>query len=341
MNVRASLPGRRLPIPTLAAAALAAAAVLPLNAQAQARLAMGGTHSSSAFYSYQVAVVSDWNNVLGSKSRITIQELGGAAASTEALLRGEVDMGIAVTSNDFQAVRGQGAFKAPQKNLRTLYYFATLPLNWVVAADSGIDNIERIGDREFNPAGRGTATEGQTETVLKMLGVNLNLYRAGGSDALDAYQNRRIVGFVKAGLHPDGYIQQAHASRPVRLLSMTEEQAKKVADAFPYFSVASIKNESHYGTQPATSVTVQTAIGLNTTTALSEELVYEIVKRAFSKEGIAAAASGYGPAAQSDPIALTLKAAVAPLHAGVVRYLKEQNIDVPQRLIPPEYKGGA
>jgi TRAP transporter TAXI family solute receptor len=334
-----------LPIPAtfrittfVASAAVACLGLSPALAQAQTRLTMGGTHSSSAFYSYQVAVVSDWNNALKGKARMTIQELGGAAASTEALLRGEVDMGISVTSTDFSAVRGEASFKTPSKTLRTLYFFAPLPLNWAVAADSGINSLAAIGDRQFSPGGRGTATEGQTEAVLKAIGLKLQLSRGGASDALEAYQNRRIVGFVKAGLHPDGYLQQAHASRPVRLLQLSEEQAKQVVTAYPYFSVAKVQNGKHYGDQPATSVTVQTAIGINTSTNLSADIAYEIVKRAFSAEGIAAATSGYAPAAQSNAIELTLAAAVAPLHAGVVRYLKEQKIEVPKRLIPPEYK---
>src|SRR5690606_9707738 len=69
-------------------------------ASAQQRLAMGGTHGNSAFYAYQVAVVSDWNKVVPGVN-ISVQELGGASASTTALMRGEVDMGIAVTSSDF------------------------------------------------------------------------------------------------------------------------------------------------------------------------------------------------------------------------------------------------
>lgn len=318
--------------------AVACLGLSPVMAQAESRLTMGGTHSTSAFYSYQVAVVSDWNNALKGKMRMTIQELGGAAASTEALLRGEVDMGISVTSSDFNAVRGEGSFKKPSNTLRTLYFFAPLPLNWAVAADSGIESIAAIGDKPFSPGGRGTATEGQTEAVLKAIGLNLQLSRGGASDALEAYQNRRIIGFIKAGLHPDGYLQQAHASRPVRLLQLSEEQANKVVAAYPYFSVGKVQNGSHYGNQPATSMTVQTAIGINTSTNLSADVAYAIVKRAFSAEGIAAAASGYAPAAQSNAIELTLAAAVAPLHAGVVRYLKEQKIEVPKHLIPPEYK---
>ncbi|WP_254277542.1 TAXI family TRAP transporter solute-binding subunit [Halomonas sp. 3H] len=321
---------------TLGAAGILAVGLVPQDAQAQARMAMGGTHSGSAFYSYQVAVVSDWNdNVDG--VNMSIQELGGASASTQGLLRGEVDMGIAVTSSDHQAMQGEGEYGSPAENLRTLYFFAPLPLNWVVSADSDIHSLEDLAGQDFNSGGRGTATEGQTETVLEVLGIEPDYYRAGASDALDAYQNRRLDAFVKAGLHPDGYIQQAHSSRPVRLLSMTQEQAQQVADARAYFSVGEVDAKDHYGEQQSPLVTIQTGIGINTTSDLSEEAAYGIVARAFSEPGIQAAADGYAPAADIDPLQLTLNASVAPLHAGVVRYLEEQGYDVPDRLIPPEY----
>ncbi len=326
----------RLNALTLTAAGIFALGLVPLESEAQARLAMGGTHSGSAFYSYQVAVVSDWNdNVDG--VNLSIQELGGASASTQGLLRGEVDMGIAVTSSDYQAMQGEGEFESSAENLRTLYFFAPLPLNWVVSEDTDIQTLEELEGQDFNSGGRGTATEGQTETVLEILGIEPEYYRAGASDALDAYQNRRLDAFVKAGLHPDGYIQQAHSSRPVRLLSMTREQAEKVAGERAYFSVGEIDAQDHYGEQQNPQITIQTGIGINTTSELSEEIAYGIIARAFSEAGIKAAADGYAPAADIDPLQLTLNASVAPLHAGVVRYLEEQGHDVPERLIPPEY----
>jgi TRAP transporter TAXI family solute receptor len=310
--------------------------MLPFTAEAQSRLAMGGTHSGSSFYAYQVAVVSDWNDNIDGVD-MTVQELGGASASTQGLLRGEVDMGIAVTSSDHQAVGGEGDFASPADNLRTLYFFAPLPLNWVVAADSDLRNIEDLNGTKFSPGGRGTATEGQSESVLKELGIEPDYYRAGGDDALDAYQNRNIDAFVKAGLHPDGYILQAHSSRDIRLLSLAREQAEQVAEAYPYFSVGEVDPGENYGEQESSLVTVQTGIGINTTSELSEDVAYGIVARAFSEEGIQAAADGYAPASRIDPLKLTLDASVAPLHAGVVRYLKEQGHDIPERLIPPEY----
>ena len=320
----------------LGAAGILALGLAPLEAKAQERLAMGGTHSGSAFYSYQVAVMSDWNdNVDG--INMSIQELGGASASTQGLLRGEVDMGIAVTSSDHQAMQGEGAYGTPAENLRTLFFFAPLPLNFVVSTDSSIQTLDDLAGQDFNSGGRGTATEGQTETVLEILGIEPDYYRAGASDALDAYQNRRLDAFVKAGLHPDGYIQQAHSSRPVRLLSMTEEQAQQVAEARPYFSVGRVDAGDNYGEQQSPLLTIQTSIGINTTSELTEEAGYGIAARVFSDAGLQAAADGYAPAAQVDPLQLTLNASVAPLHAGVVRYLEEQGHDIPEHLIPPEY----
>lgn len=316
--------------PVAIAVAAAVAIGFGTLANAQSRLAMGGTHGQSAFYSYQVAVVSDWNKSIDGFS-MSVQELGGAAASTEALLRGEVDVGIAVTSSDYAVV------KKGNDKLRTLYYFAPLPLNWVVAGESGIDSIAAIAGRNFNPGSRGSATEKQTDEVVRLLDLGIELYRADGSDALEAYQNRRIDGFVKAGLHPDGYIQQAHSARPIKLLQMSGEDAERVARELPYFSVATVDPADNYGDQ-GTQVTLQTAIGINTTVDFSEELAYAIVKRVFSPEGMAAAKSGYPPADRADPAELTLQAAVAPLNAGVVRYFVEQGIEVPEHLIPPEYK---
>lgn len=328
--------GNRLFFLALVVTSIAMFGTLSSNAEAQARLAMGGTHSGSSFYSYQVAVVTDWNeNVDGVD--MSIQELGGASASTQALLRHEVDMGIAVTSSDHQAMAGEGDFRAPADNLRTLYYFAPLPNNLVVAKDSDIQTFEDFAGAQVNPGGRGTATERQVETIFDTLGIEPNYYRAGGSDALEAYQNRNLDAFVKSGLHPDGYIQQAHSSRPVRLLSMDREQAQQVADSVPYFSVAEIDPADHYGEQQSSLITLQTGIGINTTNDLPEDVAYAIVERAFSEEGIKAAADGYSLAAQTNPLQLTLDASVAPLHAGVVRYLEDNGHDVPMNLIPPEY----
>jgi uncharacterized protein len=317
------------------AAALAATLALgatALPASAQERLAMGATHSASSFYTYQVGIANYLNSAVEGLD-LSVQELGGAEVSTQALLRGEIDMGIAVTSSDFAAVKGEDPFQGAADNLRTLYYFAPLPLNFVVAAESEAQSVPQLAGVAFNPGGRGSSTERQVDQLLETLGVEPDVLRAEGGDALDAFQNRRIDAFVKGGVHPDGYIQQAASSREIRFLSMTPEEQQTVADAYGFFSAATVNPGEFYGTEGEIQ-TVQTAIGVNTTADLDEEMAYNIAKAVFSEAGKAAEAEVYAPGKDVDTAQLTIDAAVAPLHPGVIRYLEEAGYEIPDRLKP-------
>tara|TARA_R110002049_G_scaffold309077_1_gene516614 strand:+ start:14298 stop:15272 length:975 start_codon:yes stop_codon:yes gene_type:complete len=315
----------------LKATAVAAAIISAGSAFAQDRLTMGATHSASSFYAYQVGITNFLNTAI-ENININVRELGGAEVSTEALLRDEVDMGIAVTSSDFSAIKGQEPFTSPAENLRTLYYFAPLPLNFVIAADAKVDSVEALADMAFNPGGRGTSTERQVEQVMEIIGVMPDWLRAEGGDALDAFQNGKIVGFVKGGNHPDGYIQQAASARELVFLSLNEAQRKAVTDAYPFFSSATNTPGEFYGKTEGEVTTVQTAIGINTTSNLDEETAYQIAKAVFSDAGKQAASEVYAPAKTIDAAQLTIDAAVAPLHKGVIRYLEEAGYAVPDTL---------
>lgn len=78
--------------------------------------------------------------------------------------------------------------------------------------------------------------------------------------------------------------------------------------------------------------TLQTAIGINTTTNLDEETAYQIAKAVFSDAGKQAASEVYAPARTIDAAQLTLDAAVSPLHKGVIRHLEEAGYTVPEDL---------
>lgn len=312
-------------------AALAAILAAAGTAQAQERLTMGATHSSSSFYAYQVGITNFLNGTLEGVD-INVRELGGAEVSTEALLRNEVDMGIAVTSSDYAAMIGEAPFRSEADSLRTLYFFAPLPLNFVVAADAGITDVAALAGQSFNPGGRGTSTERQVEQILETIGVVPNWLRAEGGDALDAFQNGQVAGFVKGGIHPDGYIQQASSARDLAFLSLSQDQQTAVMEAYPFFSVARNVPSEFYGVTEGEVATLQTAIGINTTTNLDEETAYQIASALFSEAGKQAASEVYVPAGSIDAAQLTIDAAVAPLHKGVIRYLEEAGYTVPDEL---------
>lgn len=321
---------RREILGAISASAIMLALAAP--ALAQQRLAMGATHSASSFYTYQVGISNYLNGAVEGLD-LSVQELGGAEVSTQALLRGEVDMGIAVTSSDYAALKGEPPFQGPAENLRTLYYFAPLPLNFVVSADSDAQSLSDLNGMSFNPGGRGSSTERQVDQLLEVLGIEPEVLRAEGGDALDAFQNRRIDAFVKGGVHPDGYIQQAASSREIRFLPMSSEEQQKVSEAYGFLSPTTVNPGEFYGSGDEFA-TVQTAIGVNTTADLDEEIAYQIAKAIFSDAGKAAEGEVYAPGKSIDTAKLTIDAAVAPLHPGVIRYLEEAGHTVPDKLKP-------
>jgi len=294
------------------------------TAQAE-RLTMGATYSSSPYYAYQVGMAGFLAKTVDDL-QVNVRELGGGQVSTEALLRGEVDMSIAVSATDFSAMAGEKPFGAPAEELRTLWYFAPTWLNFVVAADSGIASMRDLSGRHINPGGRGSSTESMVDLVLAELGIEPELVRIDGTDALEEFQNGRLDGFVKSGLLPDAYIQQAAVARDISFVPMTDEEIDKIIAAYPYFSRADVKTED------AEFSTVQTAVGITTTSDMSEEMAYQIAKAVFSEEGKTAAAEVYPPSKAFSAAEVTLVAAVAPLHPGVLRYFDEQGIEVPERL---------
>ena len=79
--------------------------------------------------------------------------------------------------------------------------------------------------------------------------------------------------------------------------------------------------------------------GAVATAAMPEEVGYQIVKAYV--EGFDEIVAAYGPVKGFDPVGDYFKNAgddVVPAHAGLIRYAKEQGIEVPERFIPPEYK---
>lgn len=137
---------------------------------AQERLAMGATFSSSSYYTYQVGIANYLNSTVEGLD-LSVQELGGGEVSTQALLRGEIDMGIATTSSDYAAVNGEAPFEGTSDTLRTLYFFAPTPINFVVDAASNVQSLSDLKGVKFNPGGRGTSTERQVDMILAVLGI--------------------------------------------------------------------------------------------------------------------------------------------------------------------------
>lgn len=316
---------------------LAVAASPPARAQDKKQLGFGCTAAASSYYPYCVGAAKAIN---GSVPEVNVEVVatGGATENMRRLRKGDIDLWIAAASAPYNAYRALQAFKndPPQADLRALWYWTDAPINWVVRKGEGITGLEGLNGKDFSAGGLGTATEQITYEVFGALGIKPKYHRGGMADAKEAFQNRRLTGFTKAGLPPDSYISEMATFFPIEILGVGADDMKRLQSQFPYYTAYTVAAGVYRGQDKEVRIpSVPFAAGANT--KLSAELAYRIVKALYDGKGRKDWEATYPPAAKFDHLEAARLTSI-PLHAGAVRYYLEHGVKLPKDAVPPEYK---
>lgn len=302
------------------------------------RLTLGSTNSASSHYVYMIAAAQSINRGVP-EVNVTVSESGAAYDNIKRMLEKEFDLGLVNDLAAYEAYNGLPPFKKKNEGLRVLWYYIANPIIFAVRADSGVKTIQDLAGNRFSPGTKGSGAVQIVENVMNSLGVKPNYYVGGLDDAVAAAKDRRIVGFAKGASSLtalDASVQDLGSQTEVRILKFAPAEEKKILAAFPYYAFVTVP-EGVYAGQGAIR-TIGSAIMMGTfANLIDEDLGYKIAKAANENKSIQEAA--FRPVKEVKYPDLTLKLSLIPLHAGTVRYFKELGVTVPQKLIPPEYKG--
>ncbi len=319
--------------PGLFAVALAACAAVVFSAPlaAQEKLLIGATSASSSQYGYFVALSQLINaEVPGVESSVV--ETGATVDNLRRISRNQIDLGLVTTNVVYHAFAGVGDFEGKKVDSRLLFVYSPAPQNVIVRADSGAKSLADLGGKRFNPGLKGSATEKTAESVFKGLGIAPDYVRGSTTDIVDSIKDNRVIGYVKSGVGDklDGSSLDIATFTPIRVLSLTPEQKKIVAEQFPDLSVVDIPAGAAEGIPAYTTWSFGLAVHAHP--KMSDETAYQIAKAVFEDKTVqvGALASLKGV----DMIKLTLENGTVPLHPGVVRYLKEKGATIPAKLMP-------
>ncbi|NLC77502.1 MAG: TAXI family TRAP transporter solute-binding subunit, partial [Clostridia bacterium] len=116
------------------------------------------------------------------------------------------------------------------------------------------------------------------------------------------------------------------------MISFTEEEVNQVLASKPYYNRAVIPAGT-YDKQTEDVLTLAVWNSVIVHERMPEETAYNIAKAIF--ENIQDIINVYPGAVDTTPENL-ISSAQAPLHPGVIKYLKEIGMEVPAHLIPPE-----
>ncbi len=295
----------------------------------------GTTGTSSGAYAYWVAMARAVQKTIPSVN-FTVVETGAAVENTKRLLMGQFEIIHQTTTNSYYMWNGLSGFEKNQ-NIRELLPLMYAPQASFIRADSPIQSLKELEGKDYSPGARGSTTEITWVAILKALGVNAKLYRAGYSDIVNAYQDGRIVGFAKGGVAldlPDSLVQDANTQRKLRIMVTSDAEIKKIKEVMPELTWVPLKGSAYTKGAPDVLVPSFYITAQTTKDGISNEMAYWIVRAAFeNKQEMVKTFQGGDFDWQE-----LIKLFPVPLHSGAVRYLEEIGMQVPPRLIPPEYK---
>ena len=308
------------------------------NADAkEKRLAIAATGTSSGYYAYMVALAKAIHENEPDISG-TVIETGGVTDNTNRLIRKQADLGLGQNIAAYQSFYGKGKWdNDPHPEIRVHYSFGATALVIAVREDSGINSIHELDGKRFCAGSRGSGNEKMLMMVLDFLGIKPKYYRATFGDAGEAVANDQIVGYSKWSASErigDSQIVSLAITTKLKFLGIPDEDMKKIRAEFPYI-LPGTQYPNCYRNQDYEVRTIGALKTIHSTSRLSQEMGYKVTKAVWEKKDIMGEA--YSAAKGVNILKESLRSPIL-LHAGTVQYAKEMGIEVPQNLIPPEYK---
>lgn len=255
--------------------------------------------------------------------RATIRPFSGSSVYLALLQRGEVSLGLNVSIDAYLAYAGLPPYDTRMDRLRLLAMMFPLPIMYMVRADSDMHRVEDLRGRRVVITFRANASLEQLHTgILATGGITPSdvtpVIVAGLPEAMDMLSQGRADA-VPTGLNT-ALALQVNSTLPggIRYVTMGANEAR-LAEIMP-------------GSEPVTimpgevGVSVPTRVAgivdyLNTSTHMSEELAYEIVKTIHANwAGLRADLTQM----EDTPVeAMAPANIVHPYHEGAVRYYRE------------------
>lgn len=313
-----------------AALALAAATVAAPAAMAQNQkfVTIGTGGVTGVYYAAGGAICRLVNKDRAQHGlRCSVESTGGSVFNSNAIRAGELDMGVVQSDVQYNAVKGEGAFKeaGPSTDLRAMFSMHPEPMTVLVRKELNAQSLADLKGKRFNVGNPGSGHRSGAEALLATAGMKLSDLGLASELKADehgpALCDGKIDGFVFAVGHPSANIQDPTTSCGAKLLSIKGEGVDKLVAAHSYLAKATIPGGTYPNNEQATE-TYGVLATFVTSAKTPDDTVYAVVKQVFNNfEDF----KKLHPAlANLKPEEMVSNGLTAPLHPGALRYYKEK-----------------
>ena len=309
----------------LVAAALSTMALSPL-VQAQKFITIGTGGVTGIYYPAgggMCRLVNQNNQEHG--MRCSVESTGGSVYNLNTLRAGELEFGIAQSDQQYNAIKGKGAFAnaAPYDELRSVFSIYTEAFTVVARKDANITTFNDLNGKRVNIGEPGSGQRATIEAIMDAKGWTRSDFRLASelkaAEQAQALCDNKIDVMVYFVGHPNGAVQEATTSCDTVVVSVDDKEVQQMVESTSYFVSYEIPGGMYSGNdKPVTTIGAKAT--LVSSTKVSDETVYWVVKSVFdSFDNFRRLHPGFANLTKAE----MLEGNTAPLHPGAEKYFKE------------------
>jgi TRAP transporter TAXI family solute receptor len=291
------------------------------------RLTMRGSNTGTWIYMFCAIMVDHWKRYIPDLD-ITLVATGGTAANYLPMERGEADLAGGTNYSDYWAMHGMHFTKQKLTNFCSFMLATKAISHAFVYAESPIKTWKDMDGKRINLGAKASGTGLKHEEMFNILGIKPASVFSTPTEAVDMIKDRRVDGMVYSVGAPWSAVMDIATDRPIRFISMTPEEQKKITEGLPYVVPLTMPAKT-YSFQNEDFHTVTAYQTIMVKPSLSEDIVYKLTKVAWDRWDEVIKATSAAKWVKPQEIVNMY----APIHPGAARYYKEIGIQIPDRLI--------
>ena len=259
--------------------------------------------------------------------RCSVESTGGSVYNINTIKAGELDFGVAQSDQQYNAIKGEGAFKdsGAVSELRAVFSVHPEPLVVVGRKEAGAKSFGDFKGKRFNIGNPGSGTRATVDGLMAGMGMKASDFSLASELKADehgaALCDNKIDGFAYVVGNPAANIQDPTTTCGAQLVNVTGAAVDKLVSSFPYYAKATIPG-GMYANNPDAVTTYGVVATFVSSATVSDDVVYAMVKAVFDNfEDFKKLHPAF---ANLDPKDMIKNGNSAPLHNGAAKYYKEK-----------------
>lgn len=295
------------------------------------KLLLGTSSQGGTYYIWG----GGWADIMGKSipgMDIAVEVTGGPTSNMQLIQSGDMELGFVTAWLGGEGYDGVGWTNEKHDKIRSIFVMYPSVMHMYALKGKGIESIHDFAGRHISTGAPGSTSAEAGSGLLEALEIKpKKISGLPTNTSTDGLRDGTLDGgFAVTGV-PGPFMLDIETTHEVQHIGLSKNDMAKLLDKYPYWSEMDVPAGTYKHQEEDTKLVAFWNLAV-ASSDLSEDVVYDLVKATFEKN---AELQSVDPTAK-DTLIENIKYSTIPLHPGALKFYKEQGIEIPDELIPPE-----